>query len=239
MIKHTQEAQFVGTTWVNSKILKEFKTICEIKKKDGNELVRLWFLKNKNVILSSSDWCLNQVNNRSLSFMFKNKFYKDFWNKATQLGENRCSLLRYCVEQIVKEYEDKKIVHTDQNLDGCMNFATALELLNKDQKVTKKTWSGSRYLQKIEGALVIRLLHQTRSYGYNNLDEMLCNDWLIYEDTKPHKLAEVLTAFNEGKTIARIGSDESFNASNMDCRLSVRDVVANDWVIVGGGNDDN
>lgn len=231
MTKYIQ-AQFVGTTWVNSKLLKEFKTICEIKKKDGNELVRLWFRKNKNVISPSSDWCRNQVNNASLSLMFKNKFYKDFWNKATQLEETRCSLLRYCVEQIVKESEDKKIAPTDQNLDGCMNFTAALTLLNNDQKVAKKSWGGSRYLQKINGTLAIRCLHQTKPYGYNNINEMLCDDWEIYEDTKLYKLAEVLTAFNEGKTIARIGSDNSFDGSNMDRLLSLRDVVANDWIIL-------
>jgi hypothetical protein len=231
MTKHIK-GKFVATTWVNSQLLKEFKTICEIKKKDGTELVSIWFKQNKNVIPSSSDWCHGQVNNASLSLMFNNKFYKDFWKKATQLEETRCSLLRYCVEQIVTEHEEKKVAPTDQNLDGCMNFTAALTLLNNEQKVAKKSWGGSRYLQKINGTLAIRCLHQTKSYGYNNFNEMLCNDWLIYEETKPYKLEEVLTAFNEGKTIARIGSDNSFDGSNMDRQLSLRDVVANDWIIL-------
>lgn len=229
----TIHTQFLTTTWINSELLKEFKTICEIKKKGGDELVRLWFRKNKNIISHSSDWCRNQVNNRSLGLMFSNKFYQDFWKKATQLEGTRCSLLRYCIEQIVKEYEDKKVTPTDQNLDGCMNFAAALTLLNNGHKVTKKSWFGSKYLEKINNSLTIKLLHETRTYGYCNLNEMLCTDWIIYEETKQYKFVEVLMAFNEGKTIARIDFDKSYNVSDMERMLFLTDVMANDWIIVG------
>jgi hypothetical protein len=228
------KGKFVATTWINSQLLKEFKTICEIKKKDGTALVRIWFKQNKNVIPPSSDWCHGQVNNASLSLMFNNKFYKDFWKKATQLEETRCSLLRYCVEQIVTEYEEKNAVSKNDALEEGMSFAAALALMDKGEKVTKENWFGSAYLHKIENTLAIRYLHETKSHGYCNFNEILGNDWLIYKDPKLCTLAEVLPAFNEGKTIARLGSNNFFDNSNMARIMSVTDIAANDWIILGG-----
>ena len=233
MTKHIQK-KFITTTWINSQLLKEFKTICEIKKKDGAELVRIWFKQNENVIRPSSDWRHYQVNNTSLSFMFTNKFYQDFWKKATQLEENRCSLLRYCVEKIVREYEEKNLVSKNDTSEKGMSFATALVLMDKGEKVTKESWLGSRYLHKTEDMLAIRYLHETESHGYFHFTTMLGNDWLIHKDPKLCTLAEVLPAFNDGKTIARIGSNNFFDPSNMARIMSVTDITANDWIVVDG-----
>ena len=88
------------------------------------------------------------------------------------------------------------------------------------------------FIQAIEALQEGKLVYR-KSYEFNHWwSSNACDDWEIYEDTKLYKLAEVLTAFNEGKTIARIGSDNSFDGSNMDRLLSLRDVVANDWIIL-------
>lgn len=120
--------KFAVTTRINSVLSKKFETICETKKKDGHELISIWFKHNENFIPSSNHWVSDyQIQNRfsnsyvTRSFPVSNKFYQDFLGKAKQLNENRCSLLRYCIEKIVKEHEEQNVIGQNDASEAVMS----------------------------------------------------------------------------------------------------------------------
>ena len=103
---------------------------------------------------------------------------------------------------------DKYIVRKS---DGSIRFYVSDNQIYSKTQVGKDTWAGTDQELTIE--------------------ELLAEDWEIYQEPKLHTFEEAIVALKRGKTIKR-ASVPQWTYNITICSFDEKEIMANDWIII-------